>query len=111
MEQSETADRNRIVQLTTCFQVDGMMVWISSGENIVWGLSENGELWYRAGISQSIPMGTNWFKMNTGKEKNIVWKMVAGEAGLLWGLDNGNKLLARKNATNENIQGNLPQIV
>jgi len=92
-------------------KVDGMMVWISSGENIVWGLSENGELWYRAGISQSIPMGTNWFKMNTGKEKNIVWKMVAGEAGLLWGLDTGNKLLARKNATNENIEdGNMINI-
>ena len=82
-----------------------MMVWVASGTNITWGLSENGELWYRAGISQSVPMGTNWFKINTGKESNIAWKMVVGVAGLLWGLDRNDKLVARRNATLENIQG------
>jgi len=85
-------------------KVDGMMKWVASGTNIVWGLSENGELWYRAGISQSIPMGTNWFKLNTAKEANIVWKMVVGEDGLLWGLDSTDKLLARKNVNTDNIQ-------
>ena len=82
-----------------------MMVWVASGTNIVWGLSENGELWYRAGISQGIPMGTNWYKMNTQKDSNITWKMVVGEAGLLWGLDTKDKLLARRNVTPDNIQG------
>jgi len=85
-------------------KVDGMMVWVASGTDIVWGLSENGELWYRAGISQGVPMGTNWYKMNTGKDTNIIWKMVVGEGDLLWGLENSDKLFARRNVTLDNIQ-------
>ena len=50
-------------------KVDGMMVWLSSGENIVWAVSANGTLWYRAGIEQGCPMGTNWFKVNTANDK------------------------------------------
>ena len=33
-------------------QVDGFMVYLASGQNTVWGVSANGELWYRAGIDQ-----------------------------------------------------------
>ena len=50
-------------------QVDGMMVWVSSGENIVWAVSANGALWYRAGIEQACPMGTNWFRVDTANDK------------------------------------------
>ena len=50
-------------------KVDGMMTWLSSGENIVWAVSANGALWYRAGIEQSCPMGTNWFRVDTANEK------------------------------------------
>ena len=50
-------------------QVDGMMVWLSSGENIVWAVSANGALWYRAGIEQACPMGTNWFRVDTANDK------------------------------------------
>ena len=50
-------------------KVDGMMVWLSSGHNIVWAASANGALWYRAGIDQSCPMGTNWYRMDTANEK------------------------------------------
>ena len=28
-------------------KVDGLMSWVSSGENIVWGVTTNGDLWYR----------------------------------------------------------------
>jgi hypothetical protein len=30
------------------------MVYLASGENTVWGVSANGELWYRAGLDQVI---------------------------------------------------------
>ena len=33
-------------------QVDGFMMYLASGQNTVWGVSANGELWYRAGIDQ-----------------------------------------------------------
>ena len=46
-----------------------MMVWVSSGENIVWAVSANGALWYRAGIEQACPMGTNWFRVDTANDK------------------------------------------
>ena len=48
-------------------KVDGMMVWLSSGQNIVWALSANGALWYRAGIDQNCPLGTHWFRMENDK--------------------------------------------
>ena len=86
-------------------KVDGMMVWLRSGENIVWGVSANGELWYRAGIDQYCPMGTNWFKVNTGLEKNREWKMVAGESGCLWGIESPDVVTCKSGAGSQDITG------
>ncbi|XP_023329325.1 tectonin beta-propeller repeat-containing protein 1 [Eurytemora carolleeae] len=57
-------------------KVDGMLVSVCSSNDGVWGVSANGELWFRAGLDQGNPMGFNWFKVRTGAEKNIEWKMV-----------------------------------
>lgn len=84
-------------------KVDGMMVWLRSGENIVWGVSAIGELWYRAGIDQYCPMGTNWFKVNTGMEKNREWKMVAGESGCLWGIESPDVVTCKSGAGCQDI--------
>ena len=86
-------------------KVDGMMVWLRSGDKIVWGVSANGEVWYRAGIDQYCPMGTNWFKVNTGGEKNKEWKMVAGESGCLWGVENPDIATCKKGADLQDIIG------
>jgi len=84
-------------------RVDGYMVYLSSGDNCVWGVSANGELWYRAGIDQANPMGFNWFKMRTGLDKNIEWKMAAGRSHLLFGIDKEDSLLYRENAGIEDL--------
>jgi len=81
------------------------MVWVSSGDNIVWGLTTSGELWYRAGVDQNNQMGTNWEKLNTGVDTNVQWKMVEVDNGHLWGIDTSDKLMCRKNATQDNILG------
>ena len=86
-------------------KVDGMMTWLSSGENIVWGVSANGELWYRAGIDTNCPMGTNWFKIDTGVEKNREWKMVAGEDGCLWGIESPDVLTVKKGGSAQDLIG------
>ena len=40
-----------------------MMSWLSSGEDIVWAATPNGDLWYRNGVDASNPMGLNWYKV------------------------------------------------
>jgi hypothetical protein len=81
-----------------------MMVWVTSGVDNVWGVSANGDLWYRAGVDAKTPMGSNWFKINTGQGSNIEWKSVAFSGGLLWGLDKDEQLLARQHSEKENIE-------
>ena len=86
-------------------KVDGMMVWVASGEGVVWGVSANGELWYRAGIDQNNPSGTNWFRMETrpGVEG---WKQAVSNGGdSLWGIDGGENLRCRERAGTADIAG------
>merc|ERR1711962_32344 len=84
-------------------KVDGMMVWLSSGQNIVWGISANGEMWYRAGIDQNNPMGTNWFKMNTGTSVES-WKQAVGWDNILWTIDGGDLVRCKDGATRDCIE-------
>ena len=64
LEQNE----DEVLSFIVFWKVDGMMVWIASCSGIVWAVSANGDLWYRAGICHNNPMGTNWFKMETWAE-------------------------------------------
>ena len=83
-------------------KVDGMMVWVSSGEGMVWAASANGDLWYRAGIDLNNPMGTNWFRMET-KPGVEGWKAAVAFEGALWGIDNTDILRCKEQATSEDI--------
>jgi len=84
-------------------KVDGFMVDINSGENCVTGVSANGELWYRAGIDQTNPMGNNWFKLKTGADKNIEWKLAAIYSDHLFGTDKEDTLMYRGEAGADKI--------
>lgn len=46
-----------------CDQVDGLMSRVTVGGGQVWGLTEDGALWARAGLGPGTPMGTNWFRL------------------------------------------------
>ena len=94
-----------LLQLSTSLlscKVDGMMVWIASCLGIVWAVSSSGELWYRAGISQNSPMGTNWFKMDT--RPNVeAWKQAVMYEGSLWGIDGTEVVRCKEQATQDQI--------
>ena len=47
----------------TLSQVDGLMSRVAVGEGQVWGLTQDGALWVRAGLGPGTPMGTNWFRL------------------------------------------------
>ena len=79
-----------------------MMVWIASCEGIVWAVSASGELWYRAGISQNNPMGTNWFKMDT-RPNAEAWKQAVMYEGSLWGIDGTEVVRCKEQATQDQI--------
>ena len=90
---------------TSWSKIDGMMVWVASGVDIVWGVSENGDLWYRVGVDSNTPMGTNWYKMVTATE-NLAWSLVESVGTCLWGLQKGaDRLICRQNVTMDNIEG------
>ena len=78
------------------------MVWIASCEGIVWAVSASGELWYRAGISQNNPMGTNWFKMDT-RPNAEAWKQAVMYEGSLWGIDGTDVVRCKEQATQDQI--------
>ena len=44
-------------------QVDGLMSQVSVGGGQVWGLTQDGAMWTRAGLGPGTPMGTNWFRL------------------------------------------------
>ena len=79
------------------------MKMISSCDTLVWGVSEDGGLWYRSGVSQGTPMGTNWFRIQDGLD--IGWRMVTMMDSVLWGVDSRDGLMARSNVNIDNIQG------
>ena len=82
------------------------MVWIASCDGIVWAVSANGELWYRAGISQNNPMGTNWFKMDT-RPNAEAWKQAVMYEGSFWGIDGSEVVRCKEQAAQDQIfQGN-----
>ena len=85
-------------------RVDGMMVSVASGDNgMVWGVSEDGGLWYRSNVSQASPMGTHWFRINDGLDMG--WKNVALLGHNMWAIDSKDSLLVRDNVKQDNIQG------
>ena len=82
------------------------MVWIASCDGIVWAVSANGELWYRAGISQNNPMGTNWAHMDT-RPNAETWKQAVMYEGSFWGIDGSEVVRCKEQATQDQIlQGN-----
>ena len=105
MYRDQTYDLTGDAEGTGWTKVDGMMVWLRSGEKMLWGVSAIGELWYRAGIDQHCPMGTNWCKMTTGQENNREWKMVAEEGGCLWGVESPDSATCKKGAGWQDITG------
>ena len=80
-----------------------MMKSITSGENILWGVTEDGCLWYRANIGPGTPMGSHWYKMEDGLDMG--WRMVTVMKDLMWGIDTKEMLMARNNVCLENIKG------
>jgi hypothetical protein len=83
-------------------KVDGLMVWLSSGEGMVWAGSANGELWYRGGINQNNPMGSNWFKLEARPSVEL-FKLAVAYGGALWAIDAGENLRCKEKATQEHI--------
>ena len=79
------------------------MKMISSCDSLVWGVSEDGGLWYRASVAPGTPMGTNWFRLQDGLD--LGWRMVDMMDSVLWGLDCKEGLMARPNVNMDNIQG------
>lgn len=85
-------------------KVDGMMVSVSSGAGgMVWGVSEDGGLWYRSNVSGASPMGTNWYRLNDGLD--LGWKSVALLGHNMWAIDSKDFLLMRDNVKQANIEG------
>ena len=101
LEQGED-DIFQVSSFIVSSQVDGMMVWISSCDGIVWALSANGDLWYRAGICQNNPMGTNWFKMET-KPNVESWKQAVMSEGTFWGIDGSEVVRCKEQAAHDQI--------
>ena len=79
-----------------------MMVWIASCSGIVWAVSANGDLWYRAGICHNNPMGTNWFKMET-KPNAESWKQAVMSEGMFWGIDGSEVVRCKEQAAHDQI--------
>ena len=79
-----------------------MMVLIASCEGIVWAVSSNGDLWFRAGISQNNPMGSNWFKMET-RPNAEAWKQAVMYEGALWGIDGADVVRCKEKADQDQI--------
>ena len=86
-------------------KVDGMMVSIASGDGNVWAVSANGEMWYRAGIDQNNPMGSNWFKMDARPAVDTWKQVMANGGGTLWGIDGSDTVRCKEKATRSDISG------
>ena len=52
-----------IIILLQWQHIAGKLKWISSGNDLVFGVNSNDDIFYRAGISSSKPAGTNWVKV------------------------------------------------
>ena len=106
-------------------QVDGLMARVSVGGGQVWGVSEDGALWWRAGLGPGTPMGSHWTRLQVSRGWSLVtkhrmlrddyvqdghdlgWRMVLILDTALWAVDTRDCLMLRENVTPDNIQGQI----
>ena len=62
-------------------RIAGGLKWISSGDDIVWGVNAADQIYYREGISASNPAGTGWVQVAGGL------KQIDSFKGTVWGVN------------------------
>ena len=73
---------------------------LSHAKIITWGIAKDGGIFYRTGIVDSAPYGTEWTKVDgIGKE------IVVTRFGHVWKIDNNNRLQLRKGVSVTNPTG------
>ena len=82
----------RITDTPQWNKVAGKLKWISSGKSVVFGVNSADDIFYRVGITESVPIGTHWVQV-PGKLSQIdtyedfVWGVNAGQIPFFLTLD------------------------
>ena len=100
-----TIDRNIFMHVNGVWTyVDGVAHQVTIGESGVWCINwGSAHIFYRAGVTESNPSGTEWHHDLSG----LLWQITSGPAGIIWGLNGANELYFRHNSRWNYIRNGL----
>ena len=81
-------------------QVPGKLIYVTSGEAGVWGIDEQNKIFYREGVDQATPMGTEWKQI-----KGSLFLIDSGPTGVVCGVTSSFKVYCRTGITNASPTG------
>jgi len=78
--------------------LDGLLVQIDSGRDVVWGTNAGGDVYYRSGMSASNPTGTGWVKVDGLVAAQV---SVSDLDGKVWAVDRSGTVHRRTGVSSE----------